>query len=122
MSILRKYGKVASEYEADSSHRVVQDISNIINSKAGFSFFDPDFGVRDLSNYTDVDQIADAAIAEIKRNITAYASKVEVISLTKQPSTSLSRISLLLECRVANDLNRIKIFTEIGEPRWQVSD
>ena len=122
MGILRKYGKTGSEYEANRAYRVVQDISNIINSKAGFSFFDPEFGVRDLSNYTDTDQIADAAIEEIKRNIESYAKNVEVISLTKQQSTNLSRISLLLECRVANDLERIKIYTEIGEPRWQVSD
>ena len=122
MGILRKYGKTGSEYETDKSLRVVQDISNIINSKAGFSFFDAQFGVRDLSNYTDTEQIADAAIEEIRRNIESYATNVEIISLTKQQSTTLSRISLLLECRVANDLERIKIYTEIGEPRWQVTE
>lgn len=122
MGILRRYGKSGTEYESGRCWRVVQDIANIINSKAGYAYFDPQYGVRDLSHYTDTDQIADAAIDEIRRNIETYATNVEIISLTKQPSTSLSRISLLLECRVANEMEKIKIYTEIGEPRWQVTE
>jgi|GEM_PF-1853191 hypothetical protein len=120
MGILRRYGKTSEEYERNRLPRLVEDIANLINSKAEFSYFNPDFGVKDLSSYTDLEQIANAAIDEIRKNIELYAKDVEIISITQQPSNTLSRINLLLECKVVNDLSKIKIFTDFGERKWRV--
>lgn len=120
MAILRKYRKTSTQFKETYRQRVLLDISNILNTKRGYGSFDPDFGMEDISHYTDHEQISEFIKGEIIRNIDLYYSSIQVLKIKETPSSSLSRINLVLDCVIAGEKLTIHVYNEQGFDKWIV--
>jgi hypothetical protein len=121
MGLLRKFGLTATENKNAINDRVLQDISNILNSHKGYSSFDPEFGIADCSHYTDQAMISEFIKAELIRNLSTYYPQIEVVKITDLPSVTLSRIQMLLEIRFMDAPLKIRVFNDQGLEKWIVA-
>ena len=121
MGLLRKYDQSISDYNQTIHTRVLQDISNILNTRKGFGSFDPDFGIEDISHYTDKAMIGAFIKGEIERNLIRYYPQIELIKIIDAPSSVLSRIQLIIELRIRGEALKIHVFNDQGLERWIVS-
>jgi hypothetical protein len=120
MGILRRYDAEREGAESARIQRILVDLANLLNAKRGYASFLPDFGIGDVSAFTEKKDISKFVIEEMRRNIEKYAPEVEVIEIKEQETASLSRISLLLSCKINGLKNEIKVYTDLGAREWQV--
>lgn len=121
MSILRKYGQRSSIDSAKSAQQVLQDLHNVLNAKKGFAYFDENFGVTDISSYTDRAYVVNRVIEEVRRNINSYLPSVELLEIKESENPRSDRITIEAKCRVLGHLEEIQFITDMGAHRWQVS-
>lgn len=121
MGLLRKYDQGISTYNQLLHARVLQDISNILNTRKGFGSFDPNFGIEDISHYTDKAMIGDFIKIEIERNLKAYYPQIEITKIVDAPTTALSRIQLIIEIKIKGEALKIHVYNEQGLERWIVA-
>ncbi len=121
MAIFQKYDVTAHEYQAGVADRVLQNLSNILNTKKGYGSVDPEFGIEDISHYTSKAMISQFIKNEIIRNLEAYYPQVEIIKISELPVESLSRIQLKLELRAQKTPVSIRVYNEKGIERWIVT-
>ena len=122
MSILRRYGNRSYYHGEQSSKRVLQDLHNVLNAKRGYAYFDENFGVDDISSYTDRAYVVDQVIREVTRNIEAYLPAVELLDIRETENPRSDRITIEAKCRVQGQLEEIQFITDMGSYRWQVLD
>ncbi len=121
MVLLRGYDQSPGTYNAELHKRVLEDISNILNTRKGFGSFDPDFGIEDMSHFTDKAMIAEFIKNEIQRNLATYYPQVEVLNIIDAPTPLLSRINMILSVRVKGEPLKIRVYNEQGFERWIVA-
>ena len=121
MGLLRKHNQDPTHYNKTQHTRVLQDISNILNTRKGFGSFDPDFGIEDISHYTDRAMICEFIKREIIRNLSSYYPQIEVIKISDSPSTATARIQMTLEVKVRGEPLKISVYNEKGLERWIVA-
>ena len=122
MGLLRNFNHPAALTDAELADRAVQDLSNLLNSKLGYSSFLPDFGVRDVSEFTNKEDIMQVYLEEIRRNIETWLPAIEVISIACEPEGALSRLHATIECRVGKGERELHMYTDIGSRKWRVSE
>lgn len=120
MSILRKYGQQSSLDSSRSARQVLQDLHNVLNAKQGFAYFDENFGVTDISSYTDRAYVVNRVIEEVRRNISSYLPAVELLEIKESENPRNDRITIEAKCRVLGHLEEIQFITDMGAHRWQV--
>lgn len=120
MGLLRKHAHTHTSYHELRKTRMLQDISNILNTKKGFGSLDPDFGIEDISHYTQSAMISAFIKGEIRRNILKYYPQIEIIDISDAQAISLSRIQIQLDIKVNDDSFRIRVYNENGLERWIV--
>lgn len=121
MAILRKYKQTSSDLKDSYRQRLLMDVSNILNTKKGYGSVDPDFGMEDISHYTDHEQIAEFIKKEILRNIGSYYQGIQILNIKEAPSSRLSRINLDLDCVLAGQSLTIHVYNEQSIDKWIVA-
>ena len=120
MALLRNFERSEPSRER-LFERILQDLTNLLNTKAGYGYFLPNLGVKDYSHYSDTDQIIEVVKSCILENIEKYCPGLEVTSIQKAPSVSLCRINLMLDCKVRGAPCKIRVYNDIGSERWLVT-
>lgn len=122
MGLLRSFGRPAALSEEAISMRVLQDLENVLNSKLDYASFMPGFGVKDVSEYNDKDDLIKLIIEEIERNVNAWLPSIEVVSIISIPEGDLSRIHAKIDYRLRDTGNILHIYTDLGTRQWEVSE
>lgn len=122
MGLLRGFGRPAALSEEAISMRVLQDLENVLNSKLDYASFMPGFGVKDVSEYNDKDDLIKLIIEEIERNVNAWLPSIEVVSIISIPEGDLSRIHAKIDYRLRDTGNILHIYTDLGTRQWEVSE
>jgi len=122
MGLLRGFGRPAALSEEAISMRVLQDLENVLNSKLDYASFMPGFGVKDVSEYNDKDDLIKLIIEEIERNVNAWLPSIEVVSIISIPEGDLSRIHAKIDYRLRDTGNILHIYTDLGTRHWEVSE
>jgi predicted component of type VI protein secretion system len=121
MGLLRNYERSEPSRERLLEY-VLQDLTNLLNTKAGYGYFLPNLGINDYSHYSDTDQIIEVVKACILENIKEYCPVLEVTGIHKMPSINLSRINLMLDCKLRGTPCKIRVYNDFGSERWLVTD
>lgn len=122
MGLLRGFGRPAALSEEAISMRVLQDLENVLNSKLDYASFMPGFGVKDVSEYNNKDDLIKLIIEEIERNVNAWLPSIEVVSIMSIPEGDLSRIHAKIDYRLRDTGNILHIYTDLGTRQWEVSE
>lgn len=122
MGLLRGFGRPAALSEEAISMRVLQDLANVLNSKLDYASFMPGFGVKDVSEYNNKDDLIKLIIEEIERNVNAWLPSIEVVSIMSIPEGDLSRIHAKIDYRLRDTGNILHIYTDLGTRQWEVSE
>jgi len=121
MGLLRNYGRPLSLTDESLSIRVLQDLENVLNSKLDFASFMPGFGVKDVSEFNNKDDLINVIVEEIKRNVNAWLPQIEVVSIVSIPEGNLSRIHAKIDYKLRDTGNVLHIYTDLGTKQWEVS-
>jgi hypothetical protein len=122
MGLLRGFGRPAALSKEAISMRVLQDLENVLNSKLDYASFMPGFGVKDVSEYNNKDDLIKLIIEEIERNVNAWLPSIEVVSIMSIPEGDLSRIHAKIDYRLRDTGNILHIYTDLGTRQWEVSE
>lgn len=122
MGLLRGFGRPAALTEEAVSLRVLQDLENVLNSKLDYASFMPGFGVKDVSEYNNKDDLIKLIIEEIQRNVSLWLPSIEVVSIISIPEGDLSRIHAQIDYRLRDTGNVLHIYTDLGTRQWQVTE
>lgn len=122
MGLLRGFGRPAALTEEAISLRVLQDLENVLNSKLDYASLMPGFGVKDVSEYNNKDDLIKLIIEEIQRNVNLWLPSIEVVSIISIPEGDLSRIHAQIDYRLRDTGNVLHIYTDLGTRQWQVTE
>ena len=112
MALFEKFqrgGEAAAETGAERLSSVIRNLNHVLNTRRGFGAFLPDYGIRDLNEYTSREQIARAVMAEVKRNIAAFEPAVEGVEIVMEESGSPFTLSFRLDCRVREEARSLTV-------------
>lgn len=120
MAILRRFGMSSGQADEMRYALILQDLDHLLNSKCGYAWFDDRFGIHDTAHFTDKKNITIFLIEEIKRCVLSFSPNLELTSISEQPSTSLTRVSFLIECRLRESSHKIRVYTDLGARKWVI--
>lgn len=101
--------------------QIVENLNNVLNSKAGYSYFNSGFGVSDYSHYNSRDHIAQAVIAEVHDNINEFEPRLQCTSVDYEKDADASRLSFIINCIIKNDARSLKLVLDPKDKRYFVS-
>lgn len=84
----------------DNLTSIIDNLNSVLNTRRGYGSFLPDFGMRDLSEYSTRNDIAAAVMAEVKQCITLYEPRVQLVNMTMKPDKNPLRLCFTLECTI----------------------
>ncbi len=127
MSLFQKFTSASPDpvhpSEEPEVQSIINNLNNILNTRKDYGSPLPDFGIRDLNEYTSRDQIAHAVMGEVKRNIEQYEKRVELISITVEQSPNIFQLSFKIECRLRDQEKNLRmifdsVFNNCYVDRW----
>ena len=110
MALLRKFQR---SKRRDAVHPVLSDIvenlNNILNTKKDYGSFLPDFGIRDLNEYSSRAAIAEAVIEEVHESIRLFEPRVAVDSVTLVPDANPLHLAFKIQCTVLSNTRALRL-------------
>ena len=79
---------------------IVENLNNVLNTKKDYGSFLTDFGIRDMNEYTSLDDIIQAVLKEVKHNIEQFEPRVRVIDIKVMQDENPFSLSFSVECMV----------------------
>ena len=120
MPILRQYDAVNYHRQHETDLRVLQDLHNLLNSKRDYASFIKEFGVDDVSSYSNREYISKVVIDEIARNIEQFMPTVELIEIFEKQGNAIDRINIEIRCRILGSTQEIQVITDMRTHSWEV--
>lgn len=71
---------------------IVENLNRVLNTKKGFGYWLPDFGIGDYNVYRGREHIVRTLVAEIRTNVERYEPRVRIDVVEEVESTSPFRI------------------------------
>ncbi|OPY12633.1 MAG: Gene 25-like lysozyme [Syntrophus sp. PtaB.Bin001] len=101
MALFRKFGDGGSAADKDKDIQdIIENLNYVLNTKKGYGSFLPDFGIRDMNEYSSRDQLAAVIMEEVKFNIERYEPRLQLLKISIEKNNDPFRISFKIECRV----------------------
>lgn len=79
---------------------IVENLNSVLNTKKDYGSFLTDFGIRDMNEYTSLDDIVQAVMKEVKHNIEQFEPRVRVIDIKVMQDDNPFSLSFSVECLV----------------------
>ena len=111
MSFFEKFerGEPAGDAGSRRIASIIANLNNVLNTRQGFGSPLPEFGIRDLNEFTAREQIARTVMEEVERNIAAYEPGVTHIEIEMEESGSPFKISFRLRCRIDEHAHSLRM-------------
>jgi type VI secretion system protein len=101
MALFSKFGDSSSVVDKkDDIKDIIENLNYVLNTKKGYGSFLPDFGIRDMNEYSSRDQLAAVIMEEVKFNIERYEPRLQLLKISIEKNDDPFRISFKIECRV----------------------
>ncbi|SEM09382.1 type VI secretion system lysozyme-like protein [Syntrophus gentianae] len=101
MTLFSKFGDRSSAAVKKSDiEDIIENLNDVLNTKKGYGSFLPDFGIRDMNEYSSRDQLAAVIMEEVKYNIEHYEPRLQLMKISIEENQDPFRISFKIECRV----------------------
>lgn len=100
MGLFDKFARVPQQaHETDADVRsIVENLNNILNTRRGYGSIVEDLGIRDFSEISSRDHIANAIIAEVEQNIERFEPRVRLVGITRVDDDNPLRLSFRIDC------------------------
>jgi len=123
MTLFGKFGLADNSKLCDENLlSIMNNLNNILNSKRGYSSFLPDFGIRDLNEYSSRDFLIPVVIEEVRKCIEQYEPRVKVINIVPVDEKDPLRISFNLECVVLKNTKSLHMVFDSVFNSFRVSN
>ncbi len=101
MALFEKFSfKHDGRYMDEKIEHIIENLNNILNTKRNFGAFIRDFGIRDMNEYTNRDQISLAVMEEVKSNIEKFEPRVKLINMEIGEDDNPFYLSFKIDCIV----------------------
>lgn len=100
MGLFDKFARAPQQaHETDADVRsIVENLNNILNTRRGYGSIVEDLGIRDFSEISSRDHIANAIIAEVEQNIERFEPRVRLVGITRVDDDNPLRLSFRIDC------------------------
>jgi len=88
---------------------IVENLNNVLNTKRDYGSPLPDFGVRDLSEHNNRDDIALAVIQEVRECIERYEPRVSLEKIAFVNDDNPMWLSFTIECSVRHNARTLRM-------------
>ncbi len=102
MALLDKFRTNTNSDSRSDIESILDNLSEVLNTRRGYGSFLKDFGILDLSDQASREQIALAVVKEVQRCIEAYEPRVVVHEFKEVPQLHPTRIAFSLVCSIAD--------------------
>jgi type VI secretion system lysozyme-like protein len=89
--------------------RVLRNLTNVLNSRRGYSSFLPDFGMRTLTEFGSRAAIATALMQDVRECIERYEPRLRLDDLQLDKEHNPLRVSLTLKCTLLDSPQELQI-------------
>lgn len=103
MALLDKFRTNQDSESRSDVESILDNLSEVLNTRRGYGSFLSDFGILDLSDRASREQIALAVVHEVQRCIAAYEPRVTVHEFREVPQVHPTRISFSLVCSIGDE-------------------
>ncbi len=101
MTLFSKFGdRSSAAVKKNDIEDIIENLNDVLNTKKGYGSFLPDFGIRDMNEYSSRDQLAAVIMEEVKYNIEHYEPRLQLMKISIEENQDPFRISFKIECRV----------------------
>jgi len=101
MALFSKFGdRSPGAGKNDDLQNIIENLNYVLNTKKDFGSFLPDFGIRDMNEFSSRDQLAAVIMDEVKYNIEHYEPRLQLMKISIEENHDPFRISFKIECRV----------------------
>jgi type VI secretion system lysozyme-like protein len=101
MTLFSKFGdRSSAPVKKKDIEDIIENLNDVLNTKKGYGSFLPDFGIRDMNEYSSRDQLAAVIMEEVKYNIEHYEPRLQLMKISIEENQDPFRISFKIECRV----------------------
>jgi type VI secretion system lysozyme-like protein len=110
LTFFRKFLKnPAPSLEHEELTSIIENLNNVLNTKLGYGSFLKDFGISDLNQYTSRDDIAQAVMAEVRKNLELYEPRLQLNNVTLEDDDNPLKLSFKIECTILNNSRSLKM-------------
>lgn len=87
----------------DLLRSVIENLRQVLNTRRGYGFFRPDFGMSDPNAHHTRARIVEDVMREVRHNIENYEPRLRVLGIVTVPADNPMRLAFTLRCTVQGD-------------------
>jgi len=93
----------------DDLERIMENLSNVLNTTREYGSFLKDFGIRPLNEYLSRGDIAVAVMQDVKEAIERYEPRLMLHEISLEDGKSPFRLSFVVRCAVRDDKRMLNV-------------
>ena len=110
MAFLDKFSPAASApVPADPARQVIEHLNHVLNTRRGFGWFRPDFGMNDPDAHATRTKIAEAVMRDVRENIERHEPRVRIREIVTEPVENPLRLAFTVRCTVLDDARALHL-------------
>lgn len=122
MALFNKFDTKRGGSESPELDAIIENLNNILNTKKGFGSSLPDFGIRDMNEYTSREHISQAVIEEVRYNIEKYEPRLELVNIEVGEDGGLFNLSFRIDCIVRQNKETLKMIFDSVSNNFRIKD
>ena len=121
MALLRKLAGVHGKTNDNDILSIIDNLNNVLNTKRGYGYFLPNYGISDYNHLSSRDDIVKAVIREVSENIECFEPRIELVKVVQIKDDTLLHLSFRIDCIVRESTRSLKLLLDPIQDRYQVS-
>ncbi len=110
MPLFRKFYRSSAEPPDDSPMQsIIDNLNHVLNTKRDYGSSLRDYGISDLSQHNNREDIAQAVMQEVTESINRYEPRVELNDIIYVTDDNPLRLSFTLRCTVKEDAQSLRV-------------
>jgi type VI secretion system protein len=109
VAFLDKFATAPGALSPDRVESVIENLNEVLNTRQGYGWFRPDFGMGDASAATTRVKIAEEFMRDVRENIERYEPRVRLKDIVSVAVDDPLRLAFTLRCTLLGDARALHL-------------